>query len=71
MDARHYTIDTTRAYLGEKRKSAEEISFTDVNLVDITTPHHDPLFITPMLKRKNNGGVRLQIDTGALVDILY
>lgn len=65
---------TTREAPGKKRKPVEEISFTDANLVGITTPYHDPLVITPTLRRRNGGQARLHrvlVDTDASVDILY
>lgn len=67
VETHRYTTNTTRAILGKKRKPTEGISFTNTDLVDITTPHHDPLVITPMLKRKNGGQVRLH---RVLVDII-
>lgn len=42
--------------------------------MDLTTSHHDPLVITPIIKRRNDGHVRLHgvlVDIGALVDIFY
>lgn len=58
-EAHRYTMDPTRAALGKKRKLAEEISFTDIDLVDITTSHHDPLVIILMFKRRNDDQVKL------------
>lgn len=73
-EKQRYARDVNRNSRGKHPQWAVDISFTDKDLEGITTSHHDPLVISPVIQRRDNGYSRLArvlVDIGASVNVLY
>lgn len=69
-----YTMDLSRTTKAKNPISTTTNSFTDNDLMGITTPYHDPLVITLIVRMKDQVKIRLNrvlIDTSASMDVLY